>query len=263
MLRLTRLARNAALCALLAAPAAALAQQGDTQTDPQQNSQSSQGGALDSVLSKLDQKNQQEIQLGLLGIVRAESDEVAEFAKTMVSDHSDAVVRIYELARSEKVKLTPSIEGSASSASGQQQGTSEDRPTSTERMGSSSGSGSDREQIRRLTQLQGAEFDRAYVGAMVSAHEQMLQELQQAQQTVTNEEAKDLIGDLVSKVEDHRDSARELAQKVGASAQPQSGARDQRNQQQQQQQRQQQPDSQRQQGDQRQQPDSQRPDASR
>src|SRR4051812_45897325 len=93
--------------------------------------------------------NQVDIDAGKLAEGKAQAKEVKAFGKQMVTDHSGVNQQATELAK--KLKVTP-----------------EDNPTSQSL--SSGGAGN----IKKLSALSGAAFDKAYVDQEVTYHEQVL-----------------------------------------------------------------------------------------
>jgi len=82
-----------------------------------------------------------EVELGRLAVKQASSKEVKQFAERMIADHSKAGEELKQLAQQKKVMLSPEL-----------------LPTHKETMA-------------KLAKLNGAEFDREYVKAMVADHE--------------------------------------------------------------------------------------------
>ncbi len=81
-----------------------------------------------------------EVELGRLAVKQASSKEVKQFAERMIADHSKAGEELKQLAQQKKVMLSPEL-----------------LPTHKETMA-------------KLAKLNGAEFDREYVKAMVADH---------------------------------------------------------------------------------------------
>jgi len=96
--------------------------------------------------------NQVEIDAGKLAESKASSKEVREFAKRMISDHTRLNKQATELAQ--KLKIKP-----------ESNSTSETLKKSGE------------ENLAKLKTLQGAEFDRAYVGHEVEYHQAVIEML--------------------------------------------------------------------------------------
>ena len=82
-----------------------------------------------------------EVELGRLAVKQASSKEVKQFAERMIADHSKAGEELKQLAQQKKVMLSPEL-----------------LPAHKETMA-------------KLSKLNGAEFDREYVKAMVADHE--------------------------------------------------------------------------------------------
>ena len=69
--------------------------------------------------------------------------------------------------------------------------------------------------IQRLRDLQGADFDSAYMAAMVSGHQQALDILQRVQNNIRNTQLEAHFTETVSAVRQHLDRAREVQQGLG------------------------------------------------
>ena len=83
-----------------------------------------------------------EVELGRIATTHASSPRVKEFGQRMVDDHGRANAELKQLAAREKVTLPDTLKGDH------------------------------REMVDRLSKLQGPEFDRAYMQAMLKDHEE-------------------------------------------------------------------------------------------
>jgi putative membrane protein len=146
---------------------------------------------LGSLVGKLHQANRTEVQLGALAVAKAGSDDVADFGKQMVEDHTKADLTVMEFAREKKVAFND--------------------PGKDAKHG---------DMIGRLEKLSGAEFDRAYVSAMTTMHDETVLELQTATKATSDADAKKLLEDLTSTVQGHQKDAKALSQKLGSDSKP-------------------------------------------
>ena len=101
-----------------------------------------------------------EVQLGNLALAKAQSAEVKQFAERMVADHTKANDDLKEVAAKKSVALPTEIS---------------DEQKST---------------LDKLSKLSGADFDKAYVKAMVEDHEKDVKEFQTQSQTGTDADVK-------------------------------------------------------------------------
>jgi putative membrane protein len=98
-------------------------------------------------VQKAIEKNTAEIQLGELAAERAQNPQVKQFARTMVEAHNEVLGELKQLAARENIPVAD--------------GANDEH----------------RELHTRLSKLSGAEFDREYLDAMVEAHDDTLEML--------------------------------------------------------------------------------------
>ncbi len=122
-----------------------------------------------------------EVELGRLALERAASAEVKEFAREMVKDHSEAGEKLQKLAEQKQVTLPPGILPQA-------QQTKE-----------------------KLAKLSGAEFDRAYVKAMVEVHEKDVAAFEAVAKNGTDADAKAFASATVPTLKHHLQMIRAIA----------------------------------------------------
>jgi len=197
-----------ALCAVLGAPGAVLAEGGSGDAA----SASKAGGAdLRALATKVHMANMEEARLGELAVVKAASDDVADFGRDMVTDHTKADLDLLKLVREKKVAFTPGMGwrtpavGAGSTGAGSPSAGSADR---TEERGEHAAT------MQKLSQLSGPEFDRQYAAMMVSMHNETLRSIRDEQQRVTDSDVKSYLDDLASTVEKHQKKAQDLTEKV-------------------------------------------------
>lgn len=114
-----------------------------------------------------------EVQLGKLAEQRAQNETVKEFGQRMVTDHSKANQKLSEVGA---------------------------------RLGLAAPSELPREQRRtvdKLSGLQGAEFDRAYMAAMIDDHKKDISEFRKQLDKGDNAELKNLAQQTLPKLEEH------------------------------------------------------------
>jgi putative membrane protein len=136
-----------------------------------------------------------EVQLGNLAAERATNSEVRSFGRMMVKDHSQAGEKLKEVAG--KLNIQP--------------------PAQLDQK--------HKDLIERLSKLQGAEFDKQYMDAMVQGHEEVAGKLaarvsRTASQPVgtagggSGDPLNEWVAQTLPTVRQHLDSARELHKKV-------------------------------------------------
>jgi putative membrane protein len=156
--------------------------------------------------------------LGKLALLKAQSDDVAEFGKTMVEDHTQSDLALLALNREKKLGLMADMGAKPTPSVGAAPGADK--------------SAGHREAMQKLMQASGAQFDREYVNAMVAKHTETLNAVKVAQQQVSDPDVKKYLEDVASTVEGHQKKAQELAEnlakesgsKPDASSAPRSSA---------------------------------------
>jgi putative membrane protein len=101
-----------------------------------------------------------EVRLGNLALAKAQSAEVKQFAEQMVADHTKANNELKEVAAKKSVALPTEV------------------------------SDEQKSMLDKLSKLSGADFDKAYVKAMVEDHEKDVKEFQTQAQTGTDADVK-------------------------------------------------------------------------
>ena len=132
--------------------------------------------------------NAGEIAAGKLASTKATNDDVKAFARDMVKDHSALDGKDEKLAS-----------GGASSSAVRDSVTKANAATSAQLTNAGSG----------------AAFDKAYVDAQVTGHENALAFLQRAQSSAQRDDLKKLVADAIPDVQKHLDRARALQSKLG------------------------------------------------
>lgn len=130
-----------------------------------------------------------EVQAANLALERARDADVKEFARQMVEDHAKDTTAIGQLALRENIVATGTVAGG---------GILESMKESHERT---------MEVLRSST---GAEFDRAYMDAMVARHQQVLDVLQHAHHGVQNAQLQNHVSAAISMVQRHLERALEV-----------------------------------------------------
>jgi putative membrane protein len=125
-----------------------------------------------------------EVELGKLAIEKASNDDVKQFGKHMIDDHSKANDELKQLAAKKGINL----------------------PTSTDR--------GDQAVYNHLAKLSGDQFDKAYMGDMVKDHTKDVSEFKRASQTVQDAELKAWINKTLPVLESHLSMAQNTDAKI-------------------------------------------------
>jgi putative membrane protein len=147
------------------------------------NAGASVGGAAD-FMTKAAQGGIAEVELGRMAMDKAQNAEVKRYAQTMVQDHTAANNELKAIAT--KKNMTPPAETDA-----------EHKAVMT-----------------RLQGLSGAEFDRAYMEAMVADHEKTVALFETGANTGTDADVKQFAAKTLPKLRMHLDMAKEIHGKL-------------------------------------------------
>jgi putative membrane protein len=129
-----------------------------------------------------------EVQLGQLAEQKAGSQAVKDFGERMVKDHGQADEQLHGVASSQGVTLPNSLDGK------------------------------DKALYDRLSGLSGAAFDRVYMRAMVSDHQQDVAEFQKESETARDQAVRSFASTTLPTLEDHLHMARKVRHDLGISA---------------------------------------------
>lgn len=127
-----------------------------------------------------------EVELGKTAQAKANHPDVKKFGQRMVTDHSKANDELETLAQQKGWQL----------------------PTEPDAKGKAT--------VERLTKLEGAAFDRAYMREMVTDHEKAVSEFKKASTTAQDADLKAWAGKTLPTLEKHLQSARDLNKKLAA-----------------------------------------------
>jgi len=159
---------------------------------------------------------QAEIQLGKLAAERASADEIKRYGQLMVNDHSKALEELRAYAAKKNILLP------AAPAQSEPAKPSTSPPTTTPKQPETPNAGKTetatpdynqphREAFERLSKLQGAEFDRAFVHQMIQDH-QMAVTMFTAQSTVAQDaELRSWITNTLPTLQAHLQQIRDIA----------------------------------------------------
>ncbi|HSA55284.1 MAG TPA: DUF4142 domain-containing protein [Gemmatimonadaceae bacterium] len=157
-----------------------------------------------------------EVEAGQLAVEKARNDQVRAFAREMVQAHGRNARQVEQLAQ--RAGVTTGTSGARDTGAAGAARTD----TGAAAGATMGGTGvlaalheSHQRTMQRLRDLQGADFDSAYIAAMVSGHQQALDILQRAQNNVSNAQLEQHFTEAISTVRQHLDRAREVQQGLG------------------------------------------------
>jgi putative membrane protein len=136
-------------------------------------------------MEKAAQANMAEVQLGQLAEQNAQSQEVKDFGKRMVIDHTEADNQLKQLAEKQNVTLPTNL------------------------------SAKDRATKNRLEKLHGEAFDRTYMHDMVRDHEHDVAEFRRDEKTIRDTQLKDWVINTLPTLDSHLEEAKKVAGTVG------------------------------------------------
>jgi predicted outer membrane protein len=135
------------------------------------------------VLSKIHAANTSEIKAAQWALKKSSSPEVKQVAQQIIKDHSDADKQVKEVARADNIRLlVPLIPQNE-----------EEKKMIQEH----------KEEMAHLQTLKGNPFDTEYQRMMVAAHKRDVAELTSVQPKLKNENARDLVQNLIPKFQHH------------------------------------------------------------
>ena len=176
---------------LICAPAA------HGQNEQTETTQGRTGTTQDAFMTKAMEMNQAEIDLSRMAQNKAQDPKVKQYAEMMIQDHTEALDKLRSAA-----------------------GGSESEPSLTKEH---------QQMSDRLSRLSGAQFDKAYMDAMVRDHQQAIQAFQKAENTGggstrqkpgtdnTKSDA-DIAREMLPTLQKHLTEAEQINQNIGGSA---------------------------------------------
>jgi putative membrane protein len=126
-----------------------------------------------------------EVELGRLAAEKGGSDEVKDFGNQMVKDHSKINDDLKEVATKMNVTMPSGVSAKHHAA------------------------------IEKMAGMSGANFDKAYVAAMVTDHEKDIAEFEKADKEVKNPALKKFIEDALPMMKDHLEKIKKFDQAKG------------------------------------------------
>ena len=171
--------------------------------------------------------DQSEVEAGRLARTKARNAQVKAFARTLVDEHSQAMRKAGELARTANIPLPTASTGAtgttgAAGATATTGDTSRAATTGTPGAGGTTGTAAvggpalanlQSMHSQAMTQLRsatGADFDRAFMDSQVQGHQTVLDLLNRAQGQVQNAALRQHLTEMIPKVQQHLDRARQL-----------------------------------------------------
>lgn len=147
--------------------------------DSARNAQGTVDDKTHTFMTDIAEAGMAEVEIGKLAKDRAQNPRVKNFAEMMIKDHTAANNDLMAIARNKNVTLPSTL--------GKHQNHMED-----------------------LSKKNGAEFDKAYMKAMVNGHEDVVKELEKCAQNGTDPDVKTFAAKTLPTVRMHLDSAKAI-----------------------------------------------------
>lgn len=138
-------------------------------------------------LMKAAQGGMAEVELGQLAQQNGQSQEVKDFGKKMADDHGKANDELKQLASQQGVSLPTTLDGK------------------------------DQALKDKLSKMNGAEFDKAYMNAMLKDHKKDVAEFQKESKSGNDQAVKDWAGKTLPTLQEHLQMAQSISGKMGTS----------------------------------------------
>jgi putative membrane protein len=126
-----------------------------------------------------------EVQLGQYAAQHAENADVKAFGQRMVTDHSAANAKVADLARDKGVTVPTKLDKKM------------------------------QKKVDKLTDKQGADFDKAYMEAMLKDHHEDIEAFEKEAKSGEDAQVKQLAKDVLPTLREHLQMAENIAPKVG------------------------------------------------
>ena len=134
---------------------------------------------------------QLEVALGKLAAEKASSEEVKKLGQQMADDHAKANEELIALAKAKDIDIEKAQASGTKRAEGLTQ---------------------------KFSKLEGAEFDRAYIGVLLKEHERDVKQFQAASEKASDEEIKAFAAKTLPTLQHHLEMVREAQSKIGKPA---------------------------------------------
>jgi putative membrane protein len=139
--------------------------------------------------------NQMEIEAGKLASTKGQHPKVRQYGNRLVRDHTQDDQRVTAFAKQRELSLD-----SAAQAQNAEQRASMQKHQAL---------------MEKLDGLSGAEFDREFLNAMATGHEQVITQVRDARTQVQDPQLRALIDRLLPQLEQHRNTAKRLLESAG------------------------------------------------
>jgi len=197
---------TAALCMVVALSTATMLADDDKDKDAP-----SKAAGKSSQLSRSDENfikdacrgGHMEVEMSKLGVQKAESSEVRQFSQRLIDDHTKAGTELKQLAASKGLTL-PDQEKIAGNAD------DTDRTQVREKSDADRSDHKGHAELKKLENLSGADFDRAFIKMAVNDHEKNVKEFEKASQKADDSDVKAFASKTLPTLREHLQQAKTL-----------------------------------------------------
>jgi putative membrane protein len=191
-------------------------------------------GGDSEILQVLAVVDQSEVRDGQLAERKARSSQVKSFARELVTDHTKSLQQDRQIAKTANVDLSGVIMSGSNKTTGMTGNTKTGTDTTRSAAASAAQPGVSgptgatgvvaelvnmhAQAMDRVTQMQGAAFDSAFVNAQVQGHQQVLSLLQSAQSQAQNSSLQQHVAAAIKSVQSHLDKGQQLQQSLASGA---------------------------------------------
>jgi putative membrane protein len=141
------------------------------------------------VLKKVHEADQQEIQAGKMAEKKGQTQQVKDYGKMLVKDHTAADKKVTALAKHEDIDL------------GKKTAPGEDAMN----------------EMAEMKAMTGPNFDSLFARQMLEDHRKTIAELTQVRDTTSDPQLKKLLSDLIPTLQKHEDEAQKIVDSAGGS----------------------------------------------
>ena len=159
-----------------------------------------------------------EVEMAKLGVTKAASDEVKQYAQRLIDDHTKANEALMALASQKGVTITHDM-AAAPGDTAMKQTSATDPATKTKDTAASHGGAMDKDHkalMDKLSGLSGNEFDREFIRAAVKSHEKGVKSFEKQSTSATDADVKAFATNTLPTLREHLQMARDLDKKLSA-----------------------------------------------
>jgi putative membrane protein len=148
-----------------------------------------------------------EVQMGKLGVQKGQSSELKQFAQRLIDDHTKAGMELKQLASSKGLTLPEEKIASTTDDA--------DRSKVREKEDADRGEHKEHTELKKLENLSGTDFDKAFAKMAVNDHEKDIKEFEKASQKADDADIKAYAAKTLPTLREHLQQAQSLQTSLG------------------------------------------------